>query len=149
MYESNRNRKKKQPQIKGPTAQQMFEAISYRDGVQERMLLRILRYLRLQGSALESLTDIGVENMFDVNRLVAAAKKNTDATNAMKEAMDKALAALREAQDDPDQLEEVLATLEANTAVLATAATSGTPADGGEVPDVVVPGSQGGGNNDT
>lgn len=149
VYKSIRNRHgtKKAPQ---PTRAQMFEAISYRQGVQERMLLRVIRFLRRQGSALDNLTDLGVENMFDVNRLVAAAQRNTDATAAMKKALDDALAAIREAQDDPEQLEAVLTSIEANTGVLEAAAHSGTPTDAGPVPPVVTtPGSQGGGSNQT
>lgn len=112
-----------------------------------------IRDLWQQGSAIErklntillnqrwlmrALQQSEVLRMFDVKRLVDAASRQTDATKAMKLAIDKMVEELRAAADDPEQLEAVLTAIEANTTVIALAATHGTPADTGQpVPPVV------------
>lgn len=114
--------------------------------VMERLLWKLLRGQKELMSAQNLELEMEMTQMFDVQRLVDAAKRQTDATKAMKDALDKMTADLRAAQDDPDQLEAALTAFEANTAVIAAAATSGTPADTGQpVPPVVDTGGSTGG----
>jgi len=151
MYTGNRGRNRRQPQQSqsGPTVKELLYQILYRQSVQGRMLVRSLRYGRIALSALSQIHGMESNEMFNVQRLIDAAKAQTDAVVAMKGVLDKALADLRDAQDDPEQLEAALTAFEANTAVMAAAAASGTPVDAGPVPPVVVtPGSQGGGSNE-
>lgn len=143
------HRNKQRPQgMTSNTTEQLFEYLDRFEAKLDHALSQIDRVKREQRSIAK--TEIGMElhQMFNVQRLVDAAKAQTDATKAMKEAFDKVLADLREAQDDPVQLENALTAFEANTAVIAAAATSGTPADPGTpVPPVEVPptgGSMGG-----
>jgi urease accessory protein UreF len=107
--------------------------------------IRIMKALRLS-------IEMEISQMFDVNRLVEASRRNRDATNAITEAFKQLTAAAREAQDDPEQLEAVLTEIEDNSSRLAAAIVAGTPAEQpgssggsqGGVPPGSAGGSQGG-----
>jgi urease accessory protein UreF len=104
--------------------------------------IRIMKALRLS-------IEMEISQMFDVNRLVEASRRNRDATNAITEAFKQLTAAAREAQDDPEQLEAVLTEIEDNSSRLASAIVAGTPAEqpgsaAGSQGGVKTPGSGGG-----
>jgi hypothetical protein len=111
--------------------------------VLERRTALLIRGQMQIMKALNVVANLEIGEMFDVQRLVDSAKRQTDATKAMKEAFDKVVAELRAAQDDPKQLEEALSAFEANTAVIAAASTYGTPADTGQPVPPVVPSTGG------
>lgn len=96
--------------------------------VLERRTRRIIVGQIQLAKALNIVIAMEHENMFDVNRIVEAGRRQTSVIQSMVAQQKELVKQLRDVQDDPEQLEEALTIIEGNTAI-AEAAVQNTPAD--------------------